>query len=235
MLARDEFRHVQLSRPDAILHGISLGERDDFLLLHAGGEHAGVFKPVMKFLSEAGHGAAAFDLRGHGRSRNLTPIPLTRLADDAEDMIAAMNRPIVVGASLGGFVLMAALTRPARRVDVRALVLLDVIPHLDPERVDEYLRGAVGDGSKAPLVEHILSLTSDMRKVCDRLDMPVLLVRAGHDTPLTDASVHSFRTLVPHAEVIVIEDAAHLIAQTSPHALSEVLITLAARLGEYGE
>lgn len=228
----DEFRLLQLPRPDAVQQGISLGLREDFLLLHAGGEHAGVFKPVMQFLNAAGHGSAAFDQRGHGKSRELSPVPLTRLAEDAEAMIGRMDRPIVVGASLGGFVLMTALAKPARQANVRALVLLDVIPQLDAERVYTYLHSAIGDATKAPLVEHIMSLAPTMQSACSQLDMPVLLVRAGRDTPLTDESIQDFQALVPKAEVILIEDAGHLVAQTAPRALADILIAFAARLGQ---
>jgi len=235
MSAPESFRPLQLARPNATLHGIALGERQDFLLLHAGGEHAGVFKPVMKLLRNAGYGAAAFDQRGHGKSQDLDPVPLDRLADDAAAMIDGMDRPIVVGASLGGCVLMTALAQPARQARVRALVLLDIIPDPDPEPVRAYLQAAMGDGQRKPLVDHILSLAPELRRACQQLDVPVLLVRAGLGTPLTDESAQRFQALVPQSEIVIIEDAAHLVAQTSPRALCDVLIAFAARLGGHEE
>lgn len=229
MSGPEPFRPVQFTRPDGTLHAIALGDTPDILLLHAGEEHAGVFKPAMRLLLGSGYGTLALDQRGHGKSRQLAKIPLSLFADDAAILIQAMSPPVVVGASLGGFVLMLALAASEVRKQVKALVLLDVIPDPDPEPVREFLSTALANGISNPLVEHILDLAPELRASCQQLDIPVLLVRAGHGTTMTDEAEHRFRILVPHAEVVTIDNAAHLVAQTAPIELAGILTTFAAR------
>ncbi|MGW3045883.1 alpha/beta hydrolase [Kitasatospora sp. NPDC001159] len=108
-------------------------------MLHAGGERRQVWAPVSEVLVGAGFRCAAFNQRGHGdsdgRARALSPC--------AED-VAAMLRTeppgcVVVGASLGGLAAIAALTDPAARARVAGLVLVDVVPCLEPSRVRRFL------------------------------------------------------------------------------------------------
>lgn len=223
------FRPFEMARPDGTLHGLILGSRPDILLLHAGEEHAGVFKPTMRLLLDAGYSSLALDQRGHGKSRNLPGVPLALLADDAAALIRSRPFSIVVGASLGGFVLMTALAEPEIRARVKALVLLDVVPDPDPEPVRAFLASALANGIRNPLVEHILSLAPELKACCQKLDIPVLLVRAGHGTTMNDEAEQRFQTLVPHAEVVTIRNAAHLVAQTAPEELAAVLIEFASR------
>lgn len=225
-----EFTPVSVECGDAVLNGIESGATPDFLLLHAGEEHAGVFKPVMQRLHANGFSSVAYDQRGHGTSRELNPIPLTRMATDAMAMIETMDQPIVVGASLGGFVLMTALADADVQSSVKALVLLDVIPDPDPIPVRAFLTRALENGLESPVIEHILDQAEHLRECCAVLTMPVLLVRAGHGTTMTDDNEARFRKLVPHAKVVTIESAAHLIAQTAPGELSDTLISFAISL-----
>lgn len=220
-----EFSSVSVDCGDAVLNGIKCGETPNFLLLHAG-----VFKPIMQRLHANGFGSVAFDQRGHGTAKELNPIPLSRMANDASAMIETLDKPIVVGASLGGFVLMAALADAQVQSSVKALVLLDVIPDPDPIPVRAFLTRALENGLESPVIEHILDQAEHLRECCAVLTLPVLLVRAGHGTTMTDDNEARFRKLVPHAKIVTIESAAHLIAQTAPGELSDTLISFAISL-----
>ncbi|MEO0994518.1 MAG: alpha/beta fold hydrolase [Pseudomonadota bacterium] len=221
------FQSIQLDRPDGQLCGIALGDQPDLLLLHAGGEHAGVFKTVMRGLLDAGFGSIAYDQRGHGRSLKEGADSLPNFADDAAAMLAPLNKPVAVGCSLGGLSLISGISKMGRAANIAGLVLLDVTPELNAPAVDGFLDGAQEIDPGAPLVRDIISRADDLRDACRQLSLPLLLVRAGKDTPLTDASVEHFLGYMPHANVLTIPDATHLVAQSAPEALTDVLIDVA--------
>lgn len=221
------FRSVQLGRPDGELCGIALGDQPDLILLHAGGEHAGVFKPVMRGLLDAGFGSISYDQRGHGRSLQAGDGSLPNFTQDAVAMLERLDGPIAVGCSLGGFSLLSAIARIGRGTTVASLVLLDVTPELHPPSVRGFLDDLDDVDVNAPIVDDILSRADDLREDCRQLQLPVLLVRAGTNSPLTDASVDRFLGYVPHADVLTIPDATHLVAQSAPEALTKVLIDVA--------
>ncbi len=226
-MTESTFQSIQLDRPDGQLRGIALGHQPDLLLLHAGGEHAGVFKPVMRGLLEAGFGSIAYDQRGHGHSLKTGDGSLPNFTHDAVAMLEQLDAPIAVGCSLGGFSLLSAIARIGQGTSVEGLVLLDVTPELHPPSVRGFLDGRDDVDVNAPIVDDILSRADDLRENCRQLRLPVLLVRGGTDSPLTDASVERFLGYVPHADVLTIPDATHLVAQSAPQALTEVLVDVA--------
>ncbi|MGF2946017.1 alpha/beta hydrolase [Mycobacterium sp. Lab-001] len=69
----------------------------------------------LRYFSEHGYRAAAVNLRGHGRSRTDTPIRRVSLADFVEDLRASVvamgTAPVLIGHSLGGFVIARYLER----------------------------------------------------------------------------------------------------------------------------
>ena len=125
---------VAVFRDDVTLRGTATGTGPSVLLLHAGGEHRGVWTPVAAVLTQRGLRTVAFDLRGHGDS----PGPATALREIAEDVTAMIRRepaPVVVaGASLGGLAAIVALADPSAARHVAGLVLVDVVPDPDPAR-----------------------------------------------------------------------------------------------------
>jgi pimeloyl-ACP methyl ester carboxylesterase len=141
---------ITLQRPDAVLVGTSSGEGPTALLLHAGGEHRGVWEPVAERVAASGFKAVAYDLRGHGKGGAAGAERLTTHAEDVAAMIAAELCPVtIIGSSLGGLAGLLALREPAVRRKVGGFVLVDVVPHLDPGRVRTYLN-QVGAGLGAP-------------------------------------------------------------------------------------
>ena len=84
-----------------------------FLLLHGIAATSASWAPVARDLCAAGHSACAIDFRGHGQSDR--PDRGYDLAAFAADIVAAiegmaLERPIVVGHSLGASVILAALS-----------------------------------------------------------------------------------------------------------------------------
>jgi len=218
-------RRFKLERPDVDLVGCAVGNGPSVLLLHAGGERRDVWAPVMQRLAADGFRAVAYDLRGHGESGTTLADSLEPYADDAAAMLAAEpGRVVIVGASLGGLAALLALREPAVRQRTAGLVLVDVVPELEPERVRAYLnelRNGLGD---APLVDDFLDRRSELRGVALSLgELPTLLVRAER-SPLTEEDAQRFTDLAPNARVEFVAGAGHLVAADAPTELAGILL-----------
>ncbi|MFC3966264.1 alpha/beta fold hydrolase [Nocardia jiangsuensis] len=186
------------------------------LLLHAGGERRQVWRPVTAVLTDAGFRCVAFDQRGHGESGG-TARTLAECADDVAALIATEPGCVVVGASLGGLAAIAALADPAVRKHVSGLVLVDVVPNLEPDRIRRFLASRLGP--HAELVEDILAHLP----VLGKIDTPILLVRGGDGSVLTDADVEGLRRAGPQVTVLRVPTAGHLIARDQPVRLAEAI------------
>jgi pimeloyl-ACP methyl ester carboxylesterase len=165
----------------------------------------------------------AFDQRGHGESGDDTGGHIESFGDDTAAMLENLVAPIAVGASLGGFAALMALRARAVRDNVAGLVLVDVIPDPDPEIVRPFLASIGRDLVKSPLVQDIFDHSDTLRNAASCLDLPVLLVRAGRGTPISDEALDRLRVVVPHLQVASIAEAGHLVARDAPSALADVL------------
>jgi pimeloyl-ACP methyl ester carboxylesterase len=217
---------IRLSRGQDTLVGTAIGEGPTALLLHAGGEHRGVWDSIAQTLAASGFRSVAYDLRGHGASASSGAQLLQTHADDVAAMIGAeASPPTVVGASLGGLAATLALAQLEVRRRVAGLVLVDAAPTIAPARAKAYLN-EVSDGlGDSPRVSDVLGHVGQLCAAARELDgVPVTLVRGGR-SPVTDAdAVERFLELVPHAKVEVIARAGHLIARDTPPELAKVLI-----------
>jgi pimeloyl-ACP methyl ester carboxylesterase len=211
-----------LTRPDGRLCFDSLGSGPDMLLLHAGGERRRVWHPVMDYL--AGHGcrATAYDQRGHGESVGDRASTLPPFGEDTIDMVAQLTMPVVVGASLGGFAALLALADAATEANVAALVLVDVFPDPDPERTRRFLAPLGMD--KSPLVADILGRRERLRQITRELSLQILAIRAGEPAVTEDIDADRFLQLAPHARIVSVAGAGHLIAKERPGELAAHLV-----------
>jgi pimeloyl-ACP methyl ester carboxylesterase len=104
------------------------------LLLHGGGQTRHAWHATAASLADAGWCAIAVDLRGHGQSTHPQPpaYALDDFADDVRALIAACSdRPIVIGASLGGIASLLAITE-APAAPAARLILVDVAHRFQP-------------------------------------------------------------------------------------------------------
>ncbi|GAA2136998.1 alpha/beta fold hydrolase [Actinomadura napierensis] len=216
-------RARSIIRPDAVLRGEEVGAGTTVLLLHAGGERRQVWTPVTDVLVQSGFRCVAFDQRGHGDSGG-SARALAPCADDVAAMLHAEGPGcVVVGASLGGLAAIAALGDPAVRTKVAGLVLVDVVPDLEPQRVRRFLADGGMLDVHSELVEDILAQVPWLRRITAELDLPVLLVRGSSGSAVTDGDVDRFLRLAPHATVTRVRDAGHLVARDQPVALAEAV------------
>ncbi|QTD95840.1 alpha/beta fold hydrolase [Streptomyces cyanogenus] len=214
----------RITRPDVILRGEEVGAGPTFLLLHAGGERRQVWGPVSEVLVDAGYRCVAFDQRGHGDSGG-TACKLSACADDIAAMVhTEPPESVVVGASLGGLAAIAALADPAVRARVTGLVLVDVVPCLEPSRVRRFLASVGPLGAHTELVEDILAQVPRLQQVTAELDLPLLLIHGDNGSALTDEDLDQLLHLAPHTTVRPIRGAGHLIARNQPVALAQAII-----------
>lgn len=104
------------------------------VFLHGGGQTRRSWGRAAAAVAARGWQAVTVDLRGHGES-DWSKDGDYRVTSFARDVIEVLRqlppRPVLVGASLGGFtaMLVAGELSPAT---VRAVVLVDIVPNMDP-------------------------------------------------------------------------------------------------------
>jgi non-heme chloroperoxidase len=133
--------------PLVLVHGVGCSHRD--------------WLPVARRLARR-HCVLAWDARGHGRCRPvLGTITLARLAEDLAEMIEqfGLDRPVLVGHSMGALVLMQYLhAHGSRRVG--AVALVDQSPRIVTD--DEWRLGLFGGCSAAMLAGLIAGARRDL-------------------------------------------------------------------------
>jgi pimeloyl-ACP methyl ester carboxylesterase len=214
-----------------VLRGEESGAGPAVLLVHAGGERRQVWRPVAEVLIASGWRCVAYDQRGHGDSGG-SANTLGACGDDVAAMVHAEPPGcVIVGASLGGLAAVAALADPAVRARVAGLVLVDVVPCLNPDRVRGFLSAGGLLGRYSEIVEDILAQVPHLERITAQLamlDMPVLLVHGDTGSSLIAEDIDRLAALAPHAEVRLVPGAGHLIARDQPTALARVLIEVTA-------
>ncbi len=108
------------------------------VLLHGGGQTRHSWRRTAERLAPAGWTAIAVDTRGHGESE-WSPGGSYGMEDMVGDVVevarALDQRPVLVGASMGG---LSALVAAGEHPDlVRALVLVDIVPQVEGEGAAE--------------------------------------------------------------------------------------------------
>ncbi|WEK42381.1 MAG: alpha/beta fold hydrolase [Candidatus Sphingomonas colombiensis] len=186
------------------------------LLVHGAGQTRAVWRDVATALVAAGRRVINLDLRGHGDSARPADqrYDLEAYVADLRAVLAQLeSRPVVVAASLGGWVAMVALAGDAATL-ASGLVLADLPPDIDPaasRAVAERLRGVAGDWDPCALEQiDAGAMPALLADAADAIRVPVLFVRGASsdlDTP-TQASAFAARIAdCEYAEV----DAARLL------------------------
>ncbi|ANN20084.1 hydrolase [Amycolatopsis orientalis] len=227
-MTRSATAEVSLDLGEVTLRGTVTGAGPTILLLHAGGERRDVWVPVAAVLARHGLRTVAFDLRGHGESSGRATT-LQALAGDVVAMIGREPAPIVlVGASIGGLAAIAALADPAVAARVAGLVLVDVVPDPAPARVRSWLDFHGLSGRYTQIVEDVLGSGPALFATAGALDLPILVVHAGRDSPLSESDVRRLRAANRRVSVARIRAAGHLVARDAPEELAKLVLEYAA-------
>ena len=120
--------------------------RGTVLLLHGGGQTRHSWRAAGPLLSDAGWETYAVDARGHGDS-DWAPgadYSVNAMVGDLRRIVEQLpDRPVIIGASMGGITALIAEGELAGAA--RALVLVDITPQVENEgvqRVREFMTGA---------------------------------------------------------------------------------------------
>ncbi len=115
------------------------------LLLHGGGQTRHSWQGTARALAQQGWGAITLDQRGHGDSDWIEngDYSFDAYARDLLSVSRHLTRshgfaPVVIGASLGGLAGLLAAACDNEK-SVRALVLVDITPHVKPDGVERIL------------------------------------------------------------------------------------------------
>ncbi|WP_420453006.1 alpha/beta fold hydrolase [Ilumatobacter sp.] len=107
------------------------------VLFHGGGQTRHSWGGTQRELVGRGYHVVSVDLRGHGDS-DWSPdgdYGATVFPDDVAAVARSLDRPVLVGASLGGTSSLMAIHRADDEI-ASALVLVDVAPNIEPAGVD---------------------------------------------------------------------------------------------------
>jgi pimeloyl-ACP methyl ester carboxylesterase len=144
---RVEFQGVEANSLIADRYGA--GEQP-VIMLHGGGQTRHSWDAAAQRIASLGHPVYSVDQRGHGES-SWVPSGKYTFPDFAKDLVAVTrqvhalhrSKPVVVGASLGGFAGMLAEGQE-NPGGLAALVLVDITPRIDMGGVAKIL-GFMGD------------------------------------------------------------------------------------------
>jgi peroxiredoxin len=121
------------------------------VFLHGGGQTRRSWGRAAAAVAQRGWQAVTVDFRGHGESdwSGDGDYRVTTFAADVLEVLGALPpRPVLVGASLGGFtsLMLAGELAPG---SVRAVVLVDIVPNMNPagaSRIHEFMADRMSTG-----------------------------------------------------------------------------------------
>ena len=206
-------------------HGLELvadvaGDPDSrtVVFTHGGGQSRRAWRGAAALVAETGRRVISLDLRGHGDS-DWARDGDYRLEAFAADVVAVLNelpgRTTLVGASRGGqAAFLAAAQRPER---VRALMLADVTPWIEPEGVADMARflGRSAEGfARAEDAVEALAILTGKRARAESLRRAMETRPDGRLYFRWDPRTAEGRFVNPPSEQVLMEAAAA--GQTSP-------------------
>jgi flavin reductase (DIM6/NTAB) family NADH-FMN oxidoreductase RutF/pimeloyl-ACP methyl ester carboxylesterase len=209
------------------------------LIVHGAGQTRKDWDDVASALELAGRRVISFDLRGHGGSE--WPghgYALDQFVEDLKAVLAWLDaRPVIVAATLGGWMAMLALGEEGTHL-AAGLVLVDTPPDTDGERarsVGEGLR-RVADADDAPNWDPALLDGLDVSLVRDRLmaaaprlGVPVLSLQGSKSGLVEGPSADDMLAAIPGVEIAEVEGIVHSSASERLETFNSVLLDFLER------
>ena len=177
------------------------------VLLHGPGQTRADWESVALALRDAGRHAINVDLRGHGGSEwpDDARYDFNAYVEDVRAVLAQMRtRPVVVAATLTGWVAAAALAEDAATL-AAGLVLVD-LPDNDARDVVQGLAGTMGAGQFDPRLFDRFDTSGasgTLSAAAPQLSIPVLAINGAFGSAGAPAA---FIADLPDAEAVAIED-----------------------------
>ena len=177
------------------------------VLLHGPGQTRADWEGVALALRDAGRHAINVDLRGHGGSEwpDDARYDFNAYVEDVRAVLAQMRtRPVVVAATLTGWVAAAALAEDAATL-AAGLVLVD-LPDNDAREVVQGVAGTMGAGQFDPRLFDKFDTSgasATLSAAAPQLSIPVLAINGALGSAGAPAD---FVASLPDAEAVAIED-----------------------------
>jgi flavin reductase (DIM6/NTAB) family NADH-FMN oxidoreductase RutF/pimeloyl-ACP methyl ester carboxylesterase len=202
-----------------------LGEDDDpaILLLHGAGQSRAVWDGVGEGLVQSGRRVIMLDLRGHGASERPADgrYGIDVHVEDLRAVLAQLgSRPVVVAATLGGWIATIALGADAAHL-AAALVLVDMPVEADPARRDVDSR-ALGNIAPEDLAQRLAT-------AAPRLTLPTLVVRGALSSMERSSPAVAFDAALPNGECAEVADADLLVVTDRTEAFLGLLLDFLER------
>ncbi|WP_233356202.1 alpha/beta fold hydrolase [Henriciella aquimarina] len=211
------------------------------LLLHGGGQTREMWKPAVESLVQAGRYVISVDLRGHGESDwpEDGRYDLDAYVGDLKAILSELgSRPVIVAASLGGWIASVALAEDGEHL-ATGLVLVDAPPEIDAQKArkvsDALKKRAETDPGNLPWDVRFLdgfdvqSTLDRISKSASNIKMPVLFVRGalseltGHE--VAARFIENFR----NAEFAEIKESRHLVTEERADLFNATLLDFLER------
>lgn len=216
-----------------------IGEPDDpaILLVHGAGQTRQVWHEVAEALVQSGRRVVSLDLRGHGASEWPADgrYEFAAHVEDLRAVLAQMgSRPVVVAATLGGWIATAALADDAANL-AAGLVLVDMPVQPDPQIAAEIAarlraRHDRHDRHETEWDERTLggfpleTISTILMEAAPRLMLPTLIVRGGLSWMQRSPNNLLFEVALPNAESTEVEDADLLVVTDRTEAFLGLLL-----------
>jgi len=211
------------------------------LLLAGGAQSRKSWSAAAQNLAAAGRHVVAVDLRGHGDSDWATDgrYDLDAFVGDLHEILRQLSsRPVIVGASLGGWIAAVALGESETEL-ATGLVLVDSPAHVDMEHaaiVGDTLRTQAAEESAKGKYDPDFASGMDLAEVERRIDaaatrlkLPTLLIRGADSKLSSPESVQALAKQIEGAEATEIESAGHLVAVDQPDTINAVMLEFLER------
>jgi flavin reductase (DIM6/NTAB) family NADH-FMN oxidoreductase RutF/pimeloyl-ACP methyl ester carboxylesterase len=225
------------------LEADDIGTADDpsIILLHGVGQTRKIWEDVAVALEQAGRHVINLDLRGHGGSEwpEDGRYDFNAYVEDLRAVLGQMRtRPVVVAATLGGWVATVALAEDAATL-AAGLVLVDLPTTDDPEIVlaaAEDMRARAGQSiGNADFDTRLfgrfdtIGITARLADAAPKINIPVLFVRGALSNFATSEQVAAFVSKLPDAEAVEVEDTGLLVVAERTETFNGLLIDFLER------
>ena len=209
------------------------------LLIHGAAQTRKVWRDVAEGLVQSGRRVVSLDLRGHGTSEWPADgrYEFSAHVEDLRAVLSQMgSRPVVVAATLGGWIAVAALASDAATL-AAGLVLVDMPVKPDPAVAGDIASRLIPrtDGNAAQWDVRTLDgfpldqMATVLMDAAPRLVPPTLVVRGGLSWIGQSPGNAQFEAALPNAESVEVADADLLVVTDRTEAFLSLLLDFLER------